>query len=357
MEAKKTKQTTKRKRINQKKGAETKKKIRQPIIQKPPMTAKCAICLEVKPWRTGVVCSHSETAYQEHWVCPSCFATLTSSKPVFPFKCVHPSCPLEYSDYEIFHLNLPSNVLSKWSKNALKEMKLESGAWRCPGCNDFYWLTDDFKGPTVRCAGCNKLYCRECNEPGHWGSTCKEVKDRKEALTKDEGVMESVQKQVKILKCPQLGCADKPAFFRGKNCNRVTCPHCQTPVCGNCGEVIQGGHFECTDDCDLTGCQHCPLSPSKPTQDLEYLPCGGSTTSSSCGSSQVSLVKPATSKPAERIVQQPPQAQAQPRKAQPVVAAAEDHKDREVPIHVDDLNYAAMLALLGPWELRRQMRN
>src|SRR5438552_4149761 len=113
--------TKKRKKRKIKNRGDVKKTT--PIYSKPPMTAKCAICLEIKPWRTGVVCSHTEASYKDHWVCPSCFLTHAQSQLTFPFKCVHPQCILEYSDYEIYHLNLPSSLQSKWVTNSLKEVK------------------------------------------------------------------------------------------------------------------------------------------------------------------------------------------------------------------------------------------
>ena len=336
----------------------------------PPTTAKCAVCLQDGlPWRRGVVCEHSYQAYKEHWVCDVCFLRVCKDQPLFPFKYIYPNCNLQYTDSEILHLMvppalsmIPPEISTKWVKNSLKEMKLEEnknsdGTWRCPSCYLLFWLEKDFKGTVIRCGqgasskmGCNKLFCRLCGEPAHWQSTCEEVKARKENMMKDEVVLEQVKKQVKTIKCPQPSCVDQPILFRSSLCNKLTCPKCKTIICGNCSELVKMGHFcDHPDTCTQVGCNHCPQFPGT-KQDLEYLECGGSRPNTqSCGNS-----------PPTKASRRTP---ILPRStfSEFVSMFEADQKvnlnDRDVPKHVSDEDYAAMLEILTPWEIRRLTSN
>jgi hypothetical protein len=266
-------------------------------ISRPPMIAKCIVCFEKKAWRKGVVCEHTELAYKEHWICDVCFIRYCQTQLRFPFKCLQPQCTIQYSEYEIFHITIPEQISIRWTKNALNEMKLEEkdNIWNCPSCNNVYFLNQDFKQSTVRCGygtmtgGCNKVFCRLCQEPAHWNVSCQDAKERKEALIKDDLVLQQVKSQVKLLKCPQPSCVSQPALFRGRNCNRVKCPFCNTTVCGNCSEIVTSNHFcDDPDKCTRKDCKHCPAFPNT-VQDLDFLECGTQDTCASMNQTAINL--------------------------------------------------------------------
>jgi hypothetical protein len=323
-----------------------------PLYVSLPVFAKCAICLESKAWRNGVVCSHTEVACKDHWLCRECFLTHAKNQQTFPFKCVYPSCERKYSDGETVHVEIPADLQMRWARNQLQEVKMEN-EWKCPGCYHVSWFDDDFKQTNVRCTNsdCKRVYCRTCKEPAHWSSTCEQVRLRKEAFSKEENVMDQVKTQVKVLKCPLPSCVDQPALFRGHSCNRVKCPRCGTTICGNCSQVVQSlDHFCDPDTCTRPGCLHCPLFPHT-EQDLEYLECDAPRR---CESRTTTTADVPTIPVDFRHLflqlgmnhrHQPPG---------PPGPLHQDRNHREVPEHVSDQDYAVMLTMMSPLEIRRQ---
>ena len=338
---------------------EEQRKRRKRIVWDPPAEKTCIVCRETQAFRTGVVCEHTEEAYKEHFVCFTCMQRYCQDQNVFPFKCILSECKLQYSQNETHHIQktLSSELLSRWAQsefqaslNKEEEAKFND-KWKCPGCNAIYWLDKDFKGDVVRCtaAKCKKAFCKNCQEPAsaHHGKTCEEVKARKEALTKDGPLMEELNKQVNLVKCPNPKCVERAAIFRAHSCNQVRCPGCQENLCGNCGvslhdPTVAEEHFceaDSPEECEKAGCKHCPRFPHT-TQELEVLECGASA-SAVCGS------KPKVEKKkSNRTFTAPPSPQHD----------DVDPNQRDVPEHVTDEFYAWMLSNMSAFEIARQMR-
>ncbi|XP_033099709.1 uncharacterized protein LOC117103255 [Anneissia japonica] len=198
--------------------------------------SSCQVCFCVESLHVRVCCGLP--------VCDQClkeYFTTQVKQRIVKISCPDSACKAFVCREEISYF-LEPEFRDKFYRFLL-EANSDPNTKTCPRCNHLTSLkTDGAKNSpdsfsAVTCEECNLEWCFPCHAPWHKELTCKEWR-RGDRMLKQWAKEWSFGQQ-NAHRCPKC----KVLIQRVTGCDHMTCSHCKTEFCYQCGERFRGMKF------------------------------------------------------------------------------------------------------------------
>ncbi|KAJ7684570.1 hypothetical protein DFH06DRAFT_11135 [Mycena polygramma] len=202
-------------------------------VQRPPGTS-CPICYDE--------ISHPVTLGCDHTYCTGCLRHyISTAGDSFPLTCLgnEATCetPIPIPTIERF---LPTPQFHQLFETAflrhIEQRPQEFKYCKTPDCSQVYRRSASTA--VVTCPSCFLTVCSSCDEEGHEGMSCADMR-----LHRDPGEQERLNdewaRQTGVKRCPSC------SIWIEKNggCNHMTCVQCGSHICWICVRVFEGGQI------------------------------------------------------------------------------------------------------------------
>jgi ariadne-1 len=155
------------------------------------------------------------------------------------FDCPHKGCNAEIQDFEILRMLRREGDKDKYYQFTIDHFLYDQRDCKsCPACGVQVILEESYYSSTIKCPGCKRLYCGNCENFWHNGRECYEY-DPNEGDNEDDE-LNVIWKSKHSKPCPS--CRVDIEKFEG--CNHMTCTQCEHTFCFLCLEEWDSDHYQ-----------------------------------------------------------------------------------------------------------------